>query len=267
MHRCPTGDVVPLRSQPMGSLPGGRCRRSPVAGLASATLLGAVLTGCQLPRFGAPDAASKQGRDVMHLWSGFFVAAIVVTLFVWVPLIYSLVRYRRRHDDAKMPSQKAYNIPMEVLYTAVPVLTVAVLFFFSVRTEHRVTAVSSRPAARVEVIGFQWGWQFRYTDDDVIVNAEPGTPPELVLPMGAPSNLRLVSKDVNHSFWVPKFLSKRDLIPGVKNTITVTPDRAGTYVGRCAEFCGLDHWRMSFQVRVVPMAEYRTWLADHQGSG
>lgn len=251
----------------MGFLPGGWRRRHPAPGPLLVAVLSASLTSCQLPRFGAPDAASEQGRDVMHLWSGFFVVAIVVTLFVWVPLIYSLIRYRRRRNDATIPSQKAYNIPMEVLYTAVPVLTVAVLFFVSIRTEHRVTAVASKPAARVEVIGFQWGWQFRYAGEHVIVDAEPGTPPQLVLPVGAPSNLRLVSKDVNHSFWVPKFLSKRDLIPGVKNTITVTPDRTGTYVGRCAEFCGLDHWRMSFEVRVVPMAEYRTWLADHKGSG
>ena len=249
---------------------GAAFRRQPVlralrSGMAASSAL--VLAGCSLPRFGAPDAASDEGRSVQHLWSGFFVTAVVVTLVVWVPLVYSLVRYRRRTGDDTLPSQRAYHIPLEITYTAIPVLIVAVLFFFSVRTERKVTAVSARPAARVEVIGFQWGWRFRYVDEGFTVDADPGKAPELVLPIGKPSNLRLVSSDVAHSFWVPRFLSKRDLIPGVDNEITVTPDRAGSYVGRCAEFCGLDHWRMSFSVRVVPMAEYRAWLADHRGSG
>jgi cytochrome c oxidase subunit 2 len=74
--------------------------------------------------------------------------------------------------------------------------------------------------------------------------------------------LRLVSADVNHSFWVPDFLSKRDLIPGVDNKITITPTETGQYVGRCAEFCGLDHWRMNYTVRVVAADEYEAWLDD-----
>ena len=203
----------------------------------------------------------------MHLWSGFFVTAIVVTLFVWVPLIYSWFGTGAARTTTPSPTSAATTSPFEVAYTVIPVLLVAVLFFFSVRTEQRVTAVSLEAGGTRRGHRFPMGWQFRYPDEKVVIDAPPRTPPELVLPVGVPSNLRLVSKDVNHSFWVPKFLSKRDLIPGVKNTITVTPDRTGTYVGRCAEFCGLDHWRMSFSVRVVSMAEYRTWLADHREGG
>lgn len=221
---------------------------------------------CTLPRFGAPDAASDEGARVQELWSTFFVIAVVVTLFVWVPLILILVKYRRGKSD-EIPNQRAYNIPVEVLYTVVPVILVAVLFFLSVRTERKVTAVSSKPAVRVEVIGFQWGWQFRYEDEGFTIDAAPGELPELVLPVEAASNLQLVSTDVNHSFWVPDFLSKRDLIPGVDNEITLTPDRLGSYDGRCAEFCGLDHWRMGFTVRVVPMDEYRQWAAQQKGGG
>ena len=242
----------------------GRATWSAVGGLAALAL---GLSACSLPRFGAPDPASDQGRSVAHLWSGFFVVAMVVVLVVWVPLTYSIIRYRRRRGDDEIPSQRAYHIPLEITYTLIPVLLVAVLFFFSVHTEHKVTAVSAHPAARVEVVGFQWGWQFRYNDEGFTVDAAPGEAPELVLPAGRPSNLRLVSKDVNHSFWVPRFLSKRDLIQGVKNEITVTPDTPGSYVGRCAEFCGLDHWRMNFSVKVVPMAEYRAWVADRQKGG
>lgn len=233
----------------------------------AAALVGTlVLSSCELPRFGAPEAASDEGGAVLGLWQGFFLAAIVVTLFVWVPLAFVLLKYRRQKGDDRVPSQRAYNIPLEVLYTAVPVLIVVALFFFSVRAQEKVTAVAAEPVAQVEVIGFQWGWQFRYQGEGFTVDAPPGEKPQLVLPIDVASNLELVSNDVNHSFWVPNFLSKRDLIPGVDNEITVTPSRLGTYEGRCAEFCGLDHWRMGFTVRVVTMDDYRAWAADQRSS-
>jgi len=246
----------------------GRRSHGPTRFAAGAAALAGtlVLSSCELPRFGAPDAASDEGGAVLGLWQGFFLAAIVVTLFVWVPLAFVLLKYRRQKGDDRVPSQRAYNIPLEVAYTAIPVLIVAALFFFSVRAEEKVTAVAAEPVAQVDVIGFQWGWQFRYRGEGFTVDAPPGEKPQLVLPIDAASNLELVSNDVNHSFWVPDFLSKRDLIPGVDNEITVTPSRLGTYEGRCAEFCGLDHWRMAFTVRVVTMDDYRAWAAEQRSS-
>ena len=217
-------------------------------------------TGCDLPGFGAPDPKSEQGESIFSLWQGFFLVAIAVALLVWGLLIYSIVRYRRRGDE--IPSQKAYNIPIEILYTVTPVVLVAVLFGFSVAAENDATALDPEPAAKVEVIGFQWSWQFQYPDEGVVVTGRPGVPPEMVVPLGEPVELRLISPDVNHSFWVPDFLSKRDLIPGIDNEITVTPTETGVYEGRCAEFCGLDHWRMNYTVRVVDPDEYEQWLDD-----
>ncbi|MCU1351144.1 MAG: cyoA [Acidimicrobiales bacterium] len=229
----------------------------------------AMLTACELPRFGAPDPAAKQGRDIQRLWSGFFVGAAVVVAIVWGLLIWVLLRYRRRDGDDSLPPQRAYNIPVEVAYTAIPLVVVGILFGLSVVTQRRVTRVVAKPAQTVDVIGFQWGWEFRYPGTGVtVVEAEPGRPPEMVLPLGEPTRLRLRSTDVNHAFWVPRFLDKRDLIPGVRNEIDVTPTKAGTYVGRCAEFCGLDHWAMYFSVRVVPHADYQSWLQrQKKGSG
>ena len=123
------------------------------------------------------------------------------------------------------------------------------LFGFSVAAEGDVTDLEPDPVAHIDVIGFQWSWQFVYSDDDITITGEPGEPPEMVLPVGQPVELRLISDDVNHAFWVPDFLSKRDLIPGVDNEISLTPTETGSYVGRCAEFCGLDHWRMNYTVR------------------
>lgn len=238
--------------------------------MALTTLVPAVaLAACELPRFGAPDPASEEGRSIADLWSIFFIGAVAVTLLIWVLLGYVLIRYRRRGaDDDTIPNQRPYNIPVEVIYTLIPILVVAGLFALSVRTENDATGVASRPAVQVEVIGFQWGWQFRYVDEGFTVDAPPGELPELVLPVDEPSNLDLVATDVAHSFWVPDFLSKRDLIPGVDNEITVTPTRPGTYDGRCAEFCGLDHWRMAFTVRVVPADEYAAWVeTQHEAGG
>jgi cytochrome c oxidase subunit 2 len=234
--------------------------------LTTAVAAAAIAGGCELPGFGAPDPKSDQGESIFNLWQGFFLAGLGVAALVWGLLIWCILRYRRRHDD-EVPNQKAYNIPMEILYSVVPVLVVAVLFGVSVATQERVNDLDPDPEARIDVVGFQWSWQFVYRDEDVVVTGEPGRGPEMVVPVGRPVQLRLVSNDVNHSFWVPDFLSKRDLIPGIDNTIDVTPTETGEYVGRCAEFCGLDHWRMNFSVRVVPPEEFEAWLDDRRGEG
>jgi cytochrome c oxidase subunit 2 len=221
-----------------------------------------VAAGCELPGFGAPDPRSEEADSIFSLWQGFFLTAMAVGALVWGLLVFVVLRYRRRNDD--IPSQKPYNIPVEVVYTVAPILIVAVLFGASVATENAVTDLDPDPVARIDVVGFQWSWQFVYTDDDVTITGEPGEPPELVVPLDQPVELNLVSADVAHSFWVPDFLSKRDLIPGVENEITVTPNETGTYIGRCAEFCGLDHWRMTYTVRVVPEDEFEDWLDEQR---
>jgi cytochrome c oxidase subunit 2 len=118
----------------------------------------------------------------------------------------------------------------------------------------------------IEVRGFQWQWQFHYRDEDVTVTGTPDKLPQMVLPVNQTARLILTSDDVIHSFYVPDFNEKRDLIPGVRNRIDLDPIEIGTYVGRCAEFCGLDHARMDFTVKVVSQADYREWVADRQGA-
>lgn len=240
-------------------------RRPPGAWRVLAAAVATLIAGgCDLPGFGAPDPKSEQGESIFSLWQGFFVTAIAVGLLVWGLLIFVILRYRRRDDT--IPGQNPYNIPIEILYTVAPVVLVAVLFGFSVAAENDATRIEPDPVAHIDVVGFQWSWQFVYTDEDITITGEPGEPPEMVIPVGRPVELRLVSADVNHSFWVPDFLSKRDLIPGVDNEISITPTETGSYVGRCAEYCGLDHWLMNYSVRVVPDNEYEAWLDDQQAS-
>ena len=235
-------------------------RRTAVVGLL-------LLAGCgdDAPRWGAPDPASTDGERIRDLWQGFVLAGIAVAALVYGLLVYVLIRYRRRNDD--VPRQNPYNIPLEVLYTVAPVVVVAGLFAASWRTEEDVTSVGDDPDVVVEVVGFQWQCHFSYPDDGIDIIGTPETgPPELVLPLGETIRFDLVAEDVVHSFWVPDFFEKRDLIPGLTNSVEITPTRTGTFPGRCAEFCGLDHWRMGFTVRVVEPEEFDAWVEEQGDS-
>ena len=112
----------------------------------------------------------------------------------------------------------------------------------------------------MDVTGLQWGWRFQYPESDVTVVGDAHHPPTLVLPAGRTIGFDLVSVDVIHSFYVPAFLDKRDVVPGEENRVDVTTTRPGRFSGLCAEFCGLDHARMGFTVDVVPPSEFEAWL-------
>jgi cytochrome c oxidase subunit 2 len=222
-----------------------------------------VLSGCSL-EFGGGRGATRQGRDIFGLWQGSVIVAIFVAGLVWGLILFAILRYRRRNDE--LPNQTQYILKLEIFYTIVPVIIVAVLFAFAYRTQTDVDALTSDPAVTIDVEGFQWQWQFRYRDDDLTVTGLPGEEPTMVLPVDRTARLTLKSNDVIHSFFVPRFLFKRDVIPGVNNKFDLTPEEKGTFTGRCAEFCGLDHAIMTFRVKVVSMADYRAWVSEQQAA-
>jgi cytochrome c oxidase subunit 2 len=248
--------------------------------------LGAVLgasalltTGCDLNKtyndtFGwsTPQPISDQAKDIRDLYVGSNVAALVVGVFVMFLILFAAIRYRRRSSE--LPRQVRYNLPIEILYTAVPFVIIAVLFYYTVVSENYVNKLtpagkgtaaqaSSRTdsVVNIGVVGFQWNWQFNYTDAGVQVTGETGRPAQLVLPTGRPIRFTETSPDVNHSFYVPAFLFKRDVIPGRANTFEITLRKEGTFIGRCAELCGEKHAFMNFSVRVVSPQDYDTYLA------
>jgi cytochrome c oxidase subunit 2 len=235
-----------------------RVRRAAVlAGLASISCL---VTGCG----GAwmPDPVTESGSDTRTLWRIFLWVAAAIALVVYGLVVYVLVRARRRSGGE--PSQRQYVFKVEFIYTAIPVAIVAVLLSLSIFTENRIDDVVDDPDLVVDVIGFQWQWQFDYVDEDVSVTGVPGVEPVLVLPVGRTVRLRLESRDVIHSFWVPHFLIKRDLTPGIENEIDVNLTEEGEWRGFCSEFCGLEHWQMTFHVQGVSSDDFDTWLEEQR---
>jgi cytochrome c oxidase subunit 2 len=157
-------------------------------------------------------------------------------------------------------------MPLEILYTVTPFLVIAVLFFYTAVVQTDVNKLSKNPDVKVEVIASKWNWQFKYTDSKGSDGQEITTVgaddyiPVLVLPTNKTIQFTETSKDVIHSFWVPEFLFKRDVIPGVENKFEITIEKEGEYVGRCAELCGTYHSMMNFEVISVSPGVYDQYL-------
>jgi len=218
-----------------------------------------LLAGCG--NLGMPHPVTEQGTESRDLWRIFVWVALVIGAIVYALVVFVVVRYRHLRSDGE-PSQRQYHVPVEILYTALPIIIVGVLLGLSIRTERNVTATSDNPDVTVRVIGFQWQWQFIYEGSNVTVTGVPGKDPVLVLPVSQTVRLELESPDVVHSFWVPHFIEKRDLIPRVDNAIQVRVDQPGQWAGVCSEFCGLDHTTMRFSVQAVPGPQFDAWLAS-----
>lgn len=238
------------------------------ASTAPLLLLGTgLLSGCT-QRFGMPRPVTEQGDDVLSLWLFCLYAAFAIGVLVFGFLLYSIVRHRRRNDE--LPKQTEGNVALEITWTIVPLIIVVVLFGYGLQAQASATALKKEPDLTLNVTGYQWNWRFQYPEQNVTVAGglqdvtDRSTYPTMVLPVNERIRFNLVAADVNHSFFVTNFLTKRDLIPGVRNQIEVTPKETGEYIGHCAEFCGLNHSQMNFNVRVVPQVEFQQWVAQQQ---
>ncbi len=230
---------------------------------------GVALTGCDsvedLARLGYPEMASDRAPVMHDLWIGTWIAAAVVGIGVWGLIGFAVIRYRRRNADA--PPQKRYNLPMEIFYSLAPFVIIGVLFYYTVIAQDHVLSKVEEPDHVVDVVGQKWSWTFNYreADNPDVGNDvwEAGTvnhSPDLYLPVGESVRFKLNSPDVIHSFWIPAFAFKMDILPGRTNTFDVTPTREGVYSGKCAELCGTYHAAMIFNVHVVSEAEYNEYL-------
>ena len=233
-----------------------------------------ALTGCTndtFTRFGFPNPVTQQGKIVISLWQGSWIAGLLVGAVVWGLILWAVIFHRKRGD--KLPPQVRYNMPIEILYTVVPFVLIAVLFYYTAKDENTIDAIPAHPAVTVNVVGFQWSWEFNYPSQGVTEDGamwQPNLPasqqhlPLLEIPEGETVEFNLTSPDVIHAFWVPEFLFKRDVIPGHPNHFSITATQTGTFTGHCSELCGIYHSRMLFTLKIVTPSQYQTWIAQQK---
>jgi cytochrome c oxidase subunit II len=263
-----------------------RARNVVLGALTGSALL--FLTGCSAEdketwkRVAMPVPATEEGHHTLELWQWSWVAAMLTGIVVWALIFYVMIKYRRR-SESEIPVQTRYNLPIEIFYTLAPVMMVIVFFYWTVETEQDVqhapkdlVAANAEADLNVIAVGQQWSWTFNYTKGSEVIANEPvfeaGTPadiPTLWLVKDKSVSIDLFSPDVIHSFWVPAFIYKMDVVPGRQNEnhFTLTPDREGTFDGRCAELCGVSHSRMLFTVKVVDQASFDAHLEDLREQG
>jgi cytochrome c oxidase, subunit II len=251
-----------------------------LAVLAAATV---VLAGCSpevqrgwLPGYEDGQVTNHTGR-ITDLWVNAWLTLLVVGVITWGLMIWCVIVYRKRKGDDRLPVQLRYHVPLEIMYTVLPLLLVGVFFYYTARDMAEIEDVSQEPDVTVQVIGKQWSFDFNYIDDDVHeigVHAEDLASgkaseelPTLYLPVGERVEIVLDSRDVIHSFWVPAFLYKKDMIPWHTNRFQIVPERVGTYAGKCAELCGAWHSAMLFNVKVVERAEYDAHMQELRDKG
>jgi cytochrome c oxidase subunit 2 len=203
----------------------------------------------------------RQSQDIQNLVIPVFIVAGLVFLAVEVGIIWMVARFRRNKDDVDgedEPVQRHGNTPLEIGWTIVPALILAVLAVFNVQT---ILALddSSKDAIEVTVVGQQWWWEYRY---DTNADGTPDiiTATQMVIPVGRDVNVKIQSNDVIHSFWIPALNGKKDAVPGRTHGLVFTADKPGIYQGQCTEYCGLSHGVMRMQVKALKPADYQKWL-------
>jgi cytochrome c oxidase subunit II len=235
-------------------------------------LVGIAATGCtteEVLRFGWPEGVTPQAESMRQLWTWSVIAALAVGVIVWGLIFWSVAFHRKKSEE--LPRQFQYNLPLEIIYSVIPFVMVVVLFYFTAVSQNYVLAKPAKPAETVNVVSFQWNWEFNYpehrTPDGRPVRTVGSSSeiPLLVLPTGSTIEYRLRSADVIHSFFVPEFHFKRDSFPhpdknnqddAFQNTI----DREGSFVGRCAELCGTYHSMMNFEVRALSPDKFDRYM-------
>ncbi|WP_084073253.1 cytochrome c oxidase subunit II [Demequina sp. NBRC 110052] len=248
-----------------------------VAAATAATTLAGCSTGIENGALPSTPEITNHTGTIISLWNGSWIAALAVGVVTWGLILWAVAVYRKRKDDTQLPMQTRANVPLELMYTVVPLLMIGVLFTWTARGIAEIKDVSAEPDLQIQVIGKQWSWDFNYLSDDVHsigvqaqLTGEEGveeTLPTLYLPVDENVEFILDSRDVIHSFWIPAFLYKEDTIPGKTNVFQVMPTQEGTYQGKCAELCGEYHASMLFNVKVVSREEYDAYIESLRAAG
>jgi len=247
-----------------------RFRRAGAAAVALAATV--VLAGCgdktgPSNKQSALRPAGPYAHKILNLFTPFFWIAVVIGIGVISATLFVALRFREKPGEERMPVQTHGNVALEIGWTIIPAL---ILMVMAVPTVATIFDLAKRPTGpnviHVEVSARQWWWQFTYTDPgNNIVTAN-----ELHIPVGQPVALTLVgppacstgcyNNGVIHSFWVPELNGKKDVVPGRTQFLSLQADRPGTFLGQCAEYCGLSHANMRLRVIAQTPADYQAWV-------
>ena len=268
----------------MSTAPRSRPSSLAIFGWVVAAVIAAALTlfvvlnaGAIWNSFFPPEAKSVEGAQIRNLYDVVFGIAVVIFLVVEGLIVWSVVRYRRRPGDDELPPQTHGNNLAEIMWTLIPTAIVIFLFVISWQTLNSVEATSTQPDLKVRAVAGQFQWSFDYLPADAQFDTKPLfsiTSPEgpdggLFLPAGQTTHLYLKSPDVIHAFYVPQFLFKRDVVPGITNQFDLNipaGDAGQTYRGQCAELCGIGHRIMVFEVHALAPADFQAWMQKQVAS-
>jgi cytochrome c oxidase subunit 2 len=224
-----------------------------------------VTAGC------LPAGISGKANDVHRLFYYILWLALPVFLFVEGMLLISVFWFRKRRGDDSEPPQIPGNNRALVAFFAGPLVIVVALLAVGEVVVGKVDYNDPHPAERVVITGSQWQWSATYVNEQVSLSGKTPTSAtspiqQLVmeLPVNTATRVTLKSTDVIHEFYVPNLLFMKNAVPGHPNVVTITPTKLGTYRGRCAQFCGLWHWRMTFLMKVVTPPEFHHWIAQQK---
>jgi len=237
--------------------------------LLAGILLAATLCTASEPQTNAVpnifEPRSTPADSIRHL--SFFVLSItgLIFLVVFSLLTYVIVKFRRKAGDrGSEPAQVYGSTQIELAWTVIPILIVAVLFAATARVIHAIQDAPKPPTAiEVTVIGHQFWWEFRYPGLGIV------TANELHVPVSDPAHptptfLKLLSSDTDHSFWIPQLAGKTDLIPNHPNETWLDPHETGLFLGQCAQYCGTQHAKMLLRVYVDAPEDFNAWVREQR---
>lgn len=205
-----------------------------------------------------PPAQSTIAGEVDALFYFIFYVSMAFFFLVVLAALFFLFRYRRKGGkDAGLTDGRDHNFKLELIWTIIPTILVFIVFVWGFRTYLKMN-VAPKDALEIKVTGQKWFWSFDYPNGASTMN-------EMVVPFGKPVKLLLSSKDVIHSFFVPDFRVKMDVLPNRYTTLWFDAKNPGTYQIYCTEYCGTGHSAMLGQIKVVRETEYNTWLASVGG--
>jgi cytochrome c oxidase subunit 2 len=224
-------------------------------------VIGTVITYYLLTAiYQLPTPASAEAGPIDELFGGHFLFISFFFALIVVFFLYAMFAFRRQPEDEEEPAQFHGNTPLEIAWTIIPLIIVIGFGIWGWNVLNEVTEEKPNEMI-VSVIGQRWSWAFEYPD-----YPDVGRVTEMVLPVDQPILLEMESVDVLHSFWVPEFRVKQDLVPGAVTTLRITPTELGTYKTRCAEICGTLHSQMLADVRVISQTDFDDWVSEMSAS-